>query len=180
MGIVLLHGGQTGVDRGAHVGATDNGWAIKGYMPKNGRDELGPIPNDVARHLDRCVDASLPARTRANVMLSQAVLFVVPDKDNPQATPGTALTMRLAVELSRPREVIDPRDPEAHVRIALWLRNLGLRQNGAAVGLVRDLRLVVAGPRATRWNSGEVETAGFLRRLKLELYPPKLDLDGDA
>ncbi len=170
MGIVVIQGGQTGVDRGAHVGATDNGWQIKGYMPKNGRDELGLIPNDVAKHLERCVDASLPARTRANVVLCQAVLIVVPDKEDPQATPGTALTMRLADEIKRPCEVIDPRDPEAIIRIALWLRHLGVRQSGG-IGLARDLRLMIAGPRATRWPAGQAETAGFLRRLKLELEP---------
>lgn len=170
MGIIVLQGGQTGVDRGAHVGATDNGWQIRGCMPKNGRDELGPIPADVARHLERCIDASLPARTRVNVQLSQAVLLVVPDKEDPQATPGTALTMRLAAELGRPRKVIDPRDPEAHVEVAQWLRTLNNRFYGGVAG--RDLRLMIAGPRASRWSSGQVETAGLLRRLKLALYPP--------
>lgn len=171
MGIVIIHGGQRGVDRGAHIGAIDNGWLVKGFMPRNGRDEDGPIPPDVARHLERCVDASLPARTRANVVLCQAVLISVADKDDPQATPGTALTMRLAAELGRPRQVICPLDPEEHVRIAEWLRMLGIRQSGA-VGLLRDLRLMVAGPRASKWPAGQAETAGFLRRLKLELYPP--------
>ena len=37
--ITITHGGQTGVDRGAHEAAIDNGWRVAGYMPRDQRDE---------------------------------------------------------------------------------------------------------------------------------------------
>jgi len=173
MNIVIITGGQTGVDRGAHIGAIENGWTVRGYMPKNRCDEAGPIPEPFARHLERCLEPGLPARTRVNVEVSQAVLLCVPDKDDPQATPGTALTMRLAAELNRPRKVVDPRDPTATDEVTTWLRMLS-KMNGIA--LARELRLMVAGPRASRWWSGQAETAGLIRRLKVTLAEPERPL----
>ncbi|HSX21410.1 MAG TPA: putative molybdenum carrier protein, partial [Gaiellaceae bacterium] len=68
--ITIVHGGQTGVDRGAHEAAIDNGWRVAGYMPRDGRDELGPIPPDVARFLVAHEKAGYGARTEANVRAS--------------------------------------------------------------------------------------------------------------
>lgn len=175
MGIVILHGGQTGVDRGAHVGAVDNGWSVRGVMPKNGRDELGLIPASVSQHLERCIDSGFPARTRANVKICQLVLISVPDRDDPRATRGTSLTLDIATELARPRLVIQPTIPDDVEKAAEWIAAQRSRLFGSATASGRELRLMVAGPRASRWSSGQAETAGFLRRLKLFLSPPKSD-----
>lgn len=161
--MIILHGGQTGVDRGAHDAAIDNGWTVRGYMPKDGRDELGLIPADVARHLLRCVDGGYPARTRMNVQISYAVLLVVPDEEDPQASRGTALTWRIATELGRPRLPVNPRRAESTAEVSRWIRQLRMRS--ARV----DLPILVAGPRASRWPEGHAETAGLLRRVKRDL-----------
>lgn len=37
--ITIIHGGQSGADRGAHEAAISNGWNVTGYMPRDCRDE---------------------------------------------------------------------------------------------------------------------------------------------
>lgn len=173
MNIVIITGGQTGVDRGGHIGALDNGWTVRGVMPKDCRDENGMIPPEFAKHLQRCLDPGYPARTRINVEICQAALLCVADRDDPRSSPGTALTMRIAAEMNRQCKVVDPRDPRSTEDVAAWLKTLS-KMNGVA--LSKELRLMVAGPRASRWSSGEVETAGLLRRLKPLIVEPERPL----
>ena len=104
--ITLIHGGQSGVDRGAHEAAIVNGWAVTGYMPSNARDEYGPIPPDVARCLRTHESDRYAARTEANVRWCNALLVVVQDAGNERATPGTAKTLDLALERRLPRMVV--------------------------------------------------------------------------
>ncbi|HEX7941127.1 MAG TPA: putative molybdenum carrier protein, partial [Gemmatimonadaceae bacterium] len=81
MKLTILHGGQTGVDRGAHYGALDGGLPIAGWMPRGKHDERGPIPDDVARHLLPCTIGTLTdgyrARTGANVEWATHVCLIV-------------------------------------------------------------------------------------------------------
>jgi len=161
MTLTIIHGAQTGVDRGAHEGACDNGWQVGGYMSKNRCDELGAIPADVAAHLEPCVTSGYPARTSANLRMAHALLVVVPDKHDPYATPGTRLTLVEAREINLPRLVIDP-DEDMRV-LGTWIHMLRVRQAR------EDLRIMVAGPRESRWASGRVDTAALLRRLKIQL-----------
>jgi hypothetical protein len=171
--ITIVHGGQTGVDRGAHEAAIDNGWRATGYMPRDKRDELGEIPGDVARFLTPHEKASYAARTEANVLAADAALIVVPDKDDPRATPGTAKTLDLVAQRRLRRMVVEPTtDAEA---IARWIRN-DLLMLGALLlpldGLKLDpapARLLVAGPRESRWPGARVETAALLRRVALAI-----------
>lgn len=159
--ISIVHGGQTGVDRGAHEGACDNGWRVGGCMPKNRCDELGPIPAAVAAHMETCTISGYPARTSTNLRMVHALLVVVPDKHDPYATPGTRLTLVEARDINLPRIVVDP-DEDMRV-IGTWIHMLRVRQARD------DLRIMVAGPRETRWASGRVDTAALLRRLKIQL-----------
>jgi hypothetical protein len=157
MNLVIVHGGQTGVDRGAHEGAIDNGWSVAGVMPKDGCDERGPIPADVYRCLSRCTIDGLAVRTEVNLDDAHAVLVVVPDSQDPYATPGTRLTLVGARKRRLPRLVAEPSVPID--LLAKWVRDAG-----------RDrltFKLMVAGPRESRWASGRVETAALLRRLAL-------------
>jgi hypothetical protein len=161
MNIQLLHGGQTGVDRGAHDAALENGWEIAGYMPKDARDELGLIPLVVSRFLHRCTLDGYPARTRVNVDMAHVVLVVVEDRHRPYATPGTRLTLQTAAALGRPHGVVDPRVSAEDTAKWLWLM---------AKRAERDpLRVMVAGPRASRWTDGQVETRMLLRNVHLFL-----------
>jgi len=156
--IAIIHGGQTGVDRGAHRVAIEYGWKVGGCMPKSGRDELGDIPADVAAYLRRCVTGGMRDRTEVNIDLAEALLVIVPDKQDPYATPGTALTLKLARDRKLPRLVVEPADPP--IETVRWLGLLRQRLgNGHAT------RIMVAGPRASRWLDGEREAAGFLRRM---------------
>lgn len=173
--ITIVHGGQTGADRGAHEAAIDADWHVAGFMPRDGRDERGPIPSDVARFLRPHEQPGYAARTEANVQLAAALLVVVRDADDPRATPGTAKTIDLAARRGLRRMIVDPRSDAA--AIARWIRSVifGIVQaqlpleGGAAPDLI-PTRLLVAGPRESKWSGARVETAGLLRRVAAELH----------
>lgn len=156
--LVIVHGGQTGVDRGAHDGAIAAELPIEGYMPKNFGDELGRIPADVAKHLKRCQNEGLQSRTQVNLMMAHALLVVVADKQKPYATPGTRLTLVEARDLRLPSLVVDPTDSDEFVRLWVEAKSAPPRYN--------IFRLMVAGPRASRWADGQVEAARYIRALK--------------
>jgi hypothetical protein len=163
--ITLLHGGQTGVDRGAHEAAIDNGWPVTGYMPRDGRDELGPIPPDVARFLTPHEKPGYGARTEANVRSATALLIVVQDANDPCVTPGTTKTIDLARSRHLPKKIIDPAQDVP--LLAIWIR--GLLSFGT-LPLLRDeappsLRLLVAGPRESKWRGAQDATATLLRHV---------------
>jgi hypothetical protein len=168
--LTIIHGGQTGVDRGAHEAAIDNGWLMGGYMPRDQRDELGQIPRDVARFLTPHEKTSYAARTEANVRAANAALIVVRDTDDPRATPGTATTIDLAAEHYLRRMIVAPTDDAA--RIAHWIWNSLLK---VQLPLPLDTcdpipaKLLVAGPRESKWRGARVETAALLRRVALAL-----------
>lgn len=177
--ITIVHGGQTGVDRGAHEAAIDNGWRVAGYMPRNGRDELGKIPPDVARFLTPHHSTNYAARTEANVQSASAALIVVRDANDPRATPGTAKTIDLAAGRRLPRQIVDPQTDAKE--IARWIWNALLKIDtpqlempGLVTGTVivpdpAPAKLLVAGPRESKWPGARVETAAILRRIALTL-----------
>jgi len=169
--LMIIHGGQTGVDRGAHEAATDIGWQIGGFMPSSCRDEYGPIPSGVSRHLTRCATIGYGARTEANLAIAHALLVVVSDADDPYRTPGTKKTLLDAREIRLPREVVDATSDD--LTTAAWLRllfNQVKHQNGQLQ--VPPFRLMVAGPRESKWTDGRVQTAAFLRRVARQLAKP--------
>jgi Circularly permutated YpsA SLOG family len=173
--ITLVHGGQTGVDRGAHEAAIDNGWHITGYMPRDQRDELGRIPPDVARFLVPHDKTIYAARTAANVRASTAVLIVVKDADDPRATPGTATTIDLAGDRHLRQMIVDPRTDASTIARWIWYDLLVVSgtlplplKTHDALALI-PTKLLVAGPRESKWQGARVETAGLLRRVALAL-----------
>jgi hypothetical protein len=174
--ITIVHGGQTGVDRGAHEAALDNGWLVAGYMPRDGRDELGKIPEGVARFLTPHEKTSYAARTEANVRSCDALLVVVRDADDPRATPGTAKTIDLAASLHKRRMIVDPTEDAAMIARWIWSDLLKIF---VAVQMQLPLetrrldpvptRLLVAGPRESKWTGARAETAALIRRIGLAL-----------
>lgn len=168
--ITLVHGGQTGTDRGAHEAAIDNGWSVTGYMPRDGRDELGKIPEEVARYLMAHDKVNYAARTAANVRMATAALFVVRAADDPRETPGTTMTLKLASERRLVYRVVDPRvDPTAIARW-IWADLLLMTRTLTLPFLEQPLdpvpaRLLVAGPRESKWPGARVQTADLLRRV---------------
>lgn len=150
-------------------------------MPRDQRDEFGQIPPAVARFLVPHDKTSYAARTEANVASANAALIVVPDASAPRTTPGTAKTIDLADRRHLPCKIADP-TTDAN-QIARWIRSMliprplmlpleGIRLDPA------PLRLLVAGPRETKWPGARACTAVLLRRIALaEIRVPKLDQD---
>lgn len=172
--LTIIHGGQTGVDRGAHEGALNNGWRIAGYMPRDGRDEFGQIPQAVAQFLIPNDKTGLAARTEANVRAAMAALIVVRDAKDPRATPGTAKTLDLAYLHRLPRLIVD--STTVPTQIARWIWNSLLTHNTLALPLEISHPhetpvppLLVAGPRESKWQGAQKETAALLCRVALAL-----------
>lgn len=154
--LIIVHGGQTGVDRGAHFGAVDAGLRLSGYCPRNERDENGPIPDDVAVHL-RPSSGGLRERTLDNIASADAVLVVVEDAARaPYATPGTAGTIITARKRGLATLVVDA--SWSYAVIGEWV------VANAKLGADRH-RLMVAGPRASLWAAGEAVARGIVSRL---------------
>jgi hypothetical protein len=139
-------------------------------MPRDQRDELGKIPHDVARFLTPHESNAYAARTEANVQAANAALIIVCDADDPRKTPGTATTLDLAAERRLRRMIVDPADDAA--LIARWIWNNLLK---VQLRLPLDTcdpvpaKLLVAGPRESKWPGARVETAALLRRVALAL-----------
>lgn len=178
--ITILHGGQTGVDRGAHEGALDNGWLVAGYMTRERRDEKGAIPPDVARFLMPHDKTSYAGRTEANVRSCTAVLIVVKDANYPRASPGTAKTIDLAEKYSVRRMIVDPSFDARRVARWIWYDlmkiQLPLNLETHAADPI-PTRLLVAGPRESKWPAARIETAGFLRRVALTLALARMGVE---
>lgn len=170
MTVQIIHGGQTGVDRGAHRGALAHGFAVGGFMPNDARDERGEIPEDVAEHLWRAPYPGLAARTKLNVESSHALIAVVADRTEPYATPGTKYTLECARRFDiKTRLVVDTETkPET---IAAWAKqavaNAFARRQRLRLARVRHLHgvdfcLMIAGPRASLWPEGERVTMSLV------------------
>lgn len=146
MKLCIVHGGQTGVDRGAAYAALQMGVMVDGFCPQDMSDEGGRIPEWALKGLRPCrVDGKMQ-RTIANVAHAHMVLCVVEDVQHPYRTPGTALTLQAARSIVRPRFAVDSTTPLQ--MITTWLRDKS--PNG-----VEPIRLMVAGPRASLWKDGE-------------------------
>src|SRR5690606_13880120 len=167
--ITIITGGQTGVDRGALRGALEVGFSVGGYMPKNLRDEDGPIPDEIRIHLQPCPIPGLGARTTANVEMADALLVIVPDCDDPIATPGTRRTWFGARDRQLPRQALDPSSELTSYanQLYYWAKHHP------------GTKVMVAGPRASKWPQGEYEAAGILRRLGMLLAIKRDQLAAD-
>ena len=182
--ITIVHGGQTGVDRGGHEGAIANGWRVWGYMPSDARDELGPIPADIAKLLVRHESPSYAARTEANVRVVNAALVVVADTGNALSTPGTAKTIDLAKRRGMPCKIVDPTNDAAEIALWIWsdllmMRTLMLPLDGLRLEPA-PMRLLVAGPRESKWRGAQAATADLLRRVSraiAEIRTPRARAD---
>lgn len=132
----IVSGGQTGVDRAALDFAIEHGLAIGGMIPSDRWAEDGPI----SKHYKGLVECDSPepaVRTRLNVDRSDATLVISHGK----LSGGSALTVRIARELKKPRLHIDlgrHSHDAACERVRLWL-------NGHSIHVLN-----VGGPRASK------------------------------
>ncbi|WP_412063309.1 putative molybdenum carrier protein [Rubrivirga sp. IMCC45206] len=127
MPLVIVSGGQSGVDRAALDAALASGFEVAGWCPAGRWAEDGPI--DARYPLRETASADPAERTRRNVAVSDALLVLAPGP----VTGGTALAVAEAQRLGRPVFVSDPSsDPAAALA---WLARESIQ------------RLNVAGPR---------------------------------
>jgi hypothetical protein len=143
--LVIIHSGQTGVERGAHRAAVASGISIAGFMPLDRRDELGPIPSDIADVLTPCFDRGPRPAVRANIALASGVLLVVPEALTPEKFTAMSAVMQSIRSARVPSLAVDGRTNLDDV--VRWARQLP-ESSGST-------RLMVTGPRGTRWPDGE-------------------------
>jgi hypothetical protein len=139
--IVILHSGQTGVERGAHRAAVARGLPVGGFGTSDSRDELGVIPADVLGVLTPCAERGPRQAVRANIMAATAAMIVIPRIDEARAATGIAEVLTLIRARALPMLVCDPLTTEEEV--FAFRRGLS------------EPKLAVIGPRATRWKEGE-------------------------
>lgn len=143
--LVVVHSGQTGVERGAHKAATAAGLTVAGFMPVDGRDEMGPIPADIAKCLTPCFDRGPRPAVKANIAIASGVILCVPDASEPAKFTAMAAVISAARQAKVPYQVVDPVTNIDDVSAWVW----------ALPHTSGSLRVMVTGPRGTRWHTGE-------------------------
>jgi hypothetical protein len=142
--LVIISGGQSGVDRAALDEAIARGIAYGGWCPQGGwAEDLPDPPGLKARYsLLRETPAGDPAqRTEWNVRDSDASLILV-DTGGVAVSGGTALAERLAAHTGKPFLVVDVGAADAAAQARAWLNALLAAHQGEA-----PFRLAIGGPR---------------------------------
>ncbi|HSD87911.1 MAG TPA: hypothetical protein VLB44_10375, partial [Kofleriaceae bacterium] len=125
--------------------------------PVDRRDELGPIPPDVAEYLTPCFDRGPRPAVRANISLASGVLLVVPAS----ATPDKFTAMSAVLQGIRSERVASL-VCDAHTNlddVGRWARSLP-ETSGST-------RIMVTGPRGTRWAEGEAVARRFVAAIAM-------------
>jgi Circularly permutated YpsA SLOG family len=142
--LVIICGGQTGVDRAALDAAISRGMAYGGWCPHGGwaEDMLAP-PGLLAKypHLRETPLADPAQRSAWNVRDADASLILV-DAGGVEASGGTALAQALAAHERKPLLVLDVSAPAAAARARAWLAGLLTAHTDAT-----PFRLAIGGPR---------------------------------
>ena len=155
--LVIVHAGQTGVERGACRAAQTAGFRIAGYMPLDQRDELGLIPADVAAPLTPHTARGRRVAVYANLQLASAVLVVVPDAATPDAFTAMTPFLQHVRGARLPMFVAD--GATAIPAFVTWAQTVP--------EVAGSVTLLVTGPRATRWQDGESVTRRLVAALAL-------------
>lgn len=114
-------------------------------MPLDRRDELGPIPADIAQMLTPCFDRGPRPAVRANIALATGVLLVVPEAATPEKFTAMSAVMQGIRSARAPSYVCDPKTNLDDV----------MRWAGQLPETSGSTRILVTGPRGTRWPEGE-------------------------
>jgi hypothetical protein len=153
--LVIVTGGQTGVDRAALDVAIRLGLTYRGWCPGGGWAEDRPEPPGVLADYPklRPTPRRDPGqRTLWNVRDSDATLILVRGGRR-HLSPGTARTLQCARVLRRPVRLAGLADRHAAENAALWLLQ------------VRPARLNVAGPRESEDPGAYTSARRFLLAL---------------
>jgi len=152
--MILVSGGQSGVDRAVLDVAIARGIDYAGWCPLGGWAEDFSEPPGLLAHYPMLEETPLadPAqRTEWNVRDANACLIIV-DAGGVAVSRGTMLAQELAHRYRKPLFVADLAGPDILRDAALWLRVQQAR-HGA------DLKLAIGGPR-------ESEAPGIYARAK--------------
>jgi hypothetical protein len=114
-------------------------------MPLDTRDELGQLPSDVASMLTTCFERGARPAVRANINLASGVLLVVPDSTRADKFRAMAAVIQAIRSARVPMLACDPKTNLDD--ITSWVKQLP-ETSGST-------RIVVTGPRGTRWIEGE-------------------------
>jgi hypothetical protein len=142
--LMIISGGQSGVDRAALDAAEALGLPYGGWCPHGGWAEDLPMPPGLlAKYpLLRETPSRDPAqRTEWNVRDSDASLILV-DAGGVSVSRGTALAQKLAAKYGKPLLVAEASAPDAAARITAWLDALSAKHADET-----PFRLAVGGPR---------------------------------
>ena len=158
--MILISGGQSGVDRAVLDGAIARGIDYAGWCPLGGWAEDFPAPPGLLARYPKLKETPLadPAqRTEWNVRDCDACMIVVDDAGL-DASKGTALANDLAHRYRKPLFVADLTGPDILKDAALWLRVQQTR-HGA------DLKLAIGGPRESEAPGIYARARGFIEAL---------------
>jgi CheY-like chemotaxis protein len=159
MALVITHSGQTGVERGADRAARTVGYKVDGFCTFEQRDEIGVLPADIAADLMRCTQRGTRSALRATVKRANALVIAVPDASDANSIAGVIALRGTARTAGVPHWIVDPVSNIAE--LAHTLRRMEL--------LSDPLRIMVTGPRLTRWHQGE--SIGWRIVAQLSLAP---------
>ncbi len=152
MGLLLISGGQSGVDRAVLAFAVEAGLPYAGWCPAGGWAEDCPEPPGVCGLYPalRETQSRDPAeRTRRNVAMAEHVVTLWPSSRDRGRSPGTAVGEREARMLGRPLTDVALDLPDAVARLRALL---------AAGG-----RLAIGGPRESEAPGAEATALAALR-----------------
>src|SRR5579871_4489230 len=143
--MIIVSGGQSGVDRAALDAAVARGLDYAGWCPRGGWAEDFPVPPGLRAQYAKLRETPLadPA---------QRTEWIVLDAGGVAASRGTALAQELAHEHRKPLFISDLAAPDVLKDAALWLRVQKAR-HGA------ELKLAIGGPR-------ESESPGIYARAR--------------
>jgi hypothetical protein len=142
--LVVVHSGQTGVERGVHRAAVALGVGVTGYSSLEQRDEFGRLPDSITSRLRPCARRGVRSPIMANLEIASGLVVVVPDSAAAARIAGVSAILTHARRFSVPYRIVDGRSDFDD--LAAWAQQLAT--NG-------EIRLMVTGPRETRWPQGE-------------------------
>ena len=142
--LTILHTGQTGVERGADRAARALGLSVGGFCQFNHRDELGALPPQIKADLTASGQRGSRTVWALTLDLADALIIAVPNRSRATEQTGIAVLQTMARSKGVRQFVVDATTALDEVvgRIA------DLKPGG-------DLKVMVCGPRETRWPQGE-------------------------
>lgn len=158
--LMIITGGQSGVDRGALDAAIACGVPYAGWCPQGGWAEDMPGPPGLLAHYPNLRETKSrdPAqRTEWNVLDADACLILV-DKGGAHVSSGTVHAETLAAQYGKPFRVVDVDAPQASERVRAWLAALLAAFEGDG-----PFKLAVGGPRESEAPGIYEKARGVLR-----------------